>query len=271
MRVTLLATGCPQAHPLRFGPASLVRARDRAFLVDCGSGVTQRLIAAGCPGRNLDGLLLTHLLRITWSRAWLLLVSPIPPRLSAIHASWRCRRQGAFRKQKGSLPSLVSRRHFCYRPRPWLSTPRLAPPRPSSRPRDEGSVFAMSAALPGGRAGSASTSASWNGYGTSCQAPSSTPGQPARAVAPWLHPEATASAMDRLGMPRSGFAEHEANDERDEAQDALRAACRAMGMLGMSGRLAVEVVCYERRITTAEGLDALREALSRLADHLRQA
>jgi hypothetical protein len=43
-----------------------------------------------------------------------------------------------------------------------------------------------------------------------------------------------------------------------------------MGMLGLAGRLTVEVVCYERRITTAEGLDALREALSRLADHLRQ-
>ena len=61
MRVTLLGTGCPQAHPRRFGPASLVRARGRAFLVDCGSGVTQRLIEAGCPGRDLDALLLTHL------------------------------------------------------------------------------------------------------------------------------------------------------------------------------------------------------------------
>jgi ribonuclease Z len=61
MRVTLLGTGCPQAHPLRFGPASLVRAGERAFLLDCGSGVTQRLIEAGCPGRDLDALLLTHL------------------------------------------------------------------------------------------------------------------------------------------------------------------------------------------------------------------
>jgi hypothetical protein len=40
-------------------------------------------------------------------------------------------------------------------------------------------------------------------------------------------------------------------------------------MLGMSGRFAVEVVVYERKVTTAAGLDALREALGRLADHLR--
>ena len=31
------------------------------MLVDCGSGVTQRLVAAGTPGRSLDALLLTHL------------------------------------------------------------------------------------------------------------------------------------------------------------------------------------------------------------------
>jgi ribonuclease Z len=30
-------------------------------LIDCGSGVTQRLVAAGCPGRAIDALLLTHL------------------------------------------------------------------------------------------------------------------------------------------------------------------------------------------------------------------
>jgi len=29
--------------------------------VDCGSGVSQRLLAAGTPGRDLDGVLLTHL------------------------------------------------------------------------------------------------------------------------------------------------------------------------------------------------------------------
>jgi ribonuclease Z len=59
--VTLLGTGCPQVHPHRFGPASLVRAGDRSFLVDCGSGVTQRMAAAGVSGAHLDALLLTHL------------------------------------------------------------------------------------------------------------------------------------------------------------------------------------------------------------------
>ncbi len=61
MLVTLLGTGCPQVHPHRFGPASLVRTADRSFLVDCGSGVTQRMAAAGLSGARLDALLLTHL------------------------------------------------------------------------------------------------------------------------------------------------------------------------------------------------------------------
>jgi len=61
MRVTLLGTGCPVAHAERFGPAQVVRHEDTALLIDCGSGVTQRLVAAGCPGRQIDALLLTHL------------------------------------------------------------------------------------------------------------------------------------------------------------------------------------------------------------------
>jgi ribonuclease Z len=61
MLVTLLGTGCPQVHPHRFGPASLVRAANKSFLVDCGSGVTQRLAATGVSGANVDALLLTHL------------------------------------------------------------------------------------------------------------------------------------------------------------------------------------------------------------------
>jgi ribonuclease Z len=61
MLVTLLGTGCPQVHPHRFGPASLVQSGDTNFLVDCGSGVTQRMAAAGVSGARLDALLLTHL------------------------------------------------------------------------------------------------------------------------------------------------------------------------------------------------------------------
>jgi ribonuclease Z len=61
MLVTLLGTGCPQVHPDRFGPASLVQMGEMSFLVDCGSGVTQRMAAAGISGAKLDALLLTHL------------------------------------------------------------------------------------------------------------------------------------------------------------------------------------------------------------------
>ena len=61
MELTLLGTGCPVVDTARYGPAQLVRHGDQAVLVDCGSGVTQRLVAAGSPGRGLDGILLTHL------------------------------------------------------------------------------------------------------------------------------------------------------------------------------------------------------------------
>lgn len=61
MEFVLLGTGCPQCDPDRLGPSTLVRHGGRAFLVDCGSGVTQRLVQAGTPGAAIDALLLTHL------------------------------------------------------------------------------------------------------------------------------------------------------------------------------------------------------------------
>ena len=61
MELTLLGTGCPQCDPERLGPASLVRHGGHSFLVDCGSGVTQRLVAAGASGGALDAVFLTHL------------------------------------------------------------------------------------------------------------------------------------------------------------------------------------------------------------------
>ena len=61
MQFIFLGTGCPVVSLERFGPAHLVQHQGRSLLVDCGSGVTQRLLAAGCPGRDLDALLLTHL------------------------------------------------------------------------------------------------------------------------------------------------------------------------------------------------------------------
>jgi ribonuclease Z len=59
--ITLLGTGCPQCDPERLGPASLVRHGAISLLIDCGSGVTQRLVAAGSSGARLDAVLLTHL------------------------------------------------------------------------------------------------------------------------------------------------------------------------------------------------------------------
>ena len=61
MEFVFLGTGCPVVSTERYGPAQLVRSGETDVLVDCGSGVTQRLLAAGTPGRDLDALLLTHL------------------------------------------------------------------------------------------------------------------------------------------------------------------------------------------------------------------
>ena len=61
MELTLLGTGCPQVDTGRYGPASLVRHGGLSFLVDCGSGVTQRLVGAGASGREIEAVFLTHL------------------------------------------------------------------------------------------------------------------------------------------------------------------------------------------------------------------
>lgn len=59
--VTLLGTGSPVPDPNRAGPATLIRAGEQTFLVDCGRGVQQRLAAAGSSAPALTALLLTHL------------------------------------------------------------------------------------------------------------------------------------------------------------------------------------------------------------------
>lgn len=61
MQLTLLGTGCPVVHCDRYGPAHLVSHGGRHVLIDCGSGVTQRLLAAGLSGRDIDVVLFTHL------------------------------------------------------------------------------------------------------------------------------------------------------------------------------------------------------------------
>ena len=61
MKLTLLGTGCPAVHAERYGPAQLVRHGETTLLVDCGSGVTQRMAQAGITGRGIDAVLLTHM------------------------------------------------------------------------------------------------------------------------------------------------------------------------------------------------------------------
>jgi ribonuclease Z len=61
MELTLLGTGCPAVHAERYGPAQIVRHGDITLLVDCGSGVTQRMAQAGIRGSEIDAVLLTHM------------------------------------------------------------------------------------------------------------------------------------------------------------------------------------------------------------------
>lgn len=61
VEVVLLGTGNPLPDPNRAGPATLVRAGDRALLVDAGRGVCMRLAGAGVLPPMLDAVLLTHL------------------------------------------------------------------------------------------------------------------------------------------------------------------------------------------------------------------
>jgi ribonuclease Z len=75
VRLILLGTGCPVAHPRRYGPAQLIEAGDTRLLVDCGSGVTQRLREVDRNGAVIDALLITHLHSDHVIDLWQLLVS----------------------------------------------------------------------------------------------------------------------------------------------------------------------------------------------------
>ena len=61
MELILLGTGCPKVDYKRFGPANLVTTTSCKVLVDCGSGVTQRLDQIKVSTADIDALLLTHL------------------------------------------------------------------------------------------------------------------------------------------------------------------------------------------------------------------
>src|ERR1035438_6092346 len=66
-RVVVLGTGNPSADPERWGPAVAVVVNDRAYLIDCGSGVVRRAAAAEKNGiaalkaKELKIVFITHL------------------------------------------------------------------------------------------------------------------------------------------------------------------------------------------------------------------
>ena len=66
-RVVVLGTGNPSADPDRWGPAAAVVVNDRAYLIDCGSGVVRRAAAAEKNGmaalkaKELKIVFITHL------------------------------------------------------------------------------------------------------------------------------------------------------------------------------------------------------------------
>ena len=61
MYLTLLGTGCPSVDYKRCGSSNLVSTSNTKILIDCGSGVTQRLNQAKESSANIDALFLTHL------------------------------------------------------------------------------------------------------------------------------------------------------------------------------------------------------------------
>ncbi|MCP4751483.1 MAG: MBL fold metallo-hydrolase [Proteobacteria bacterium] len=60
MEVVLLGTGIPMASVARSKPAQVVLAGDRAFVVDCGSGVVGRMLQAGVVPESIDNVFITH-------------------------------------------------------------------------------------------------------------------------------------------------------------------------------------------------------------------
>jgi len=60
-RVTLLGTGSPQPTINRFGPGVLVQAGGQTLLIDCGRGITMRIVQAGIKLGAVNKLFITHL------------------------------------------------------------------------------------------------------------------------------------------------------------------------------------------------------------------
>ena len=75
MRLTLLGTGCPSVSTRRYGAAQLAEHGHTRLLIDCGSGVTQRLTEAGVKVAAIDAVLITHLHSDHVVDLWQVLVS----------------------------------------------------------------------------------------------------------------------------------------------------------------------------------------------------
>ena len=59
--IILLGTGCPAPSHERFGPSTLISSENLNFLIDAGSGVTQRLSECSILPSEIDFILITHL------------------------------------------------------------------------------------------------------------------------------------------------------------------------------------------------------------------
>ena len=61
MKIILLGTGCPSVDPNRYGPSNLIYTNNTKILIDCGSGVTQRLNKLGLKSSDIDEVFITHM------------------------------------------------------------------------------------------------------------------------------------------------------------------------------------------------------------------
>jgi len=60
LRCILLGTGSPMSNTYRAKPANAVIAGNKVFLVDCGGGVVERMLAAGILPERVEEIFITH-------------------------------------------------------------------------------------------------------------------------------------------------------------------------------------------------------------------
>jgi ribonuclease Z len=110
IRVTLLATGTPEAPASGPGPSTLVEAQDEVLVFDCGPGTRQRLEQANVPLRDVTALFLSSLDRRRtagcaelWKDRAALGVGPLPVWGPVGTAEWA----SALERQAGQAPQSV--------------------------------------------------------------------------------------------------------------------------------------------------------------------